>query len=95
MRQIINMETIILDTMTCILGRIDPNMVLSSVQHMGHTKALEVGNVTHCFSIPNYYARKHLDKEELLICCERNKKVYAINCKPGPRLSIAYLPAKN
>jgi len=58
--QIIHMETIILNTMACVLGRIDPNMVLSSVQHMGHTKALEVGNVTHRLSIPNDDAWKHL-----------------------------------
>lgn len=73
--QIIHMETIILNTMACVLGRIDPNMVLSSVQHMGHTKALEVGNVTHRLSIPNDDAWKHLDKGEVFSVARGQKRL--------------------
>jgi len=64
------MKAVVLNPMVCILGWVDHHVLLGSVQHVGHAKALEVGDVTHCLSIPNDDARMHLvavDRPPLLL----------------------------
>ena len=38
MRKIINMKAKILDAMVCILCRVDHHVLLSCVEHVGHTQ---------------------------------------------------------
>ena len=54
------MKAVVLNPMVCILGWVDHHVLLGGVQHVGHPKALEVGDVAHCLSIPNDDARMHL-----------------------------------
>merc|ERR1712117_118653 len=54
------MKAKILDAMVCILCRVDHHVLLGCVQHVGHTQALEVGDVTHCLTVPNDNSRTNL-----------------------------------
>jgi len=60
MRKIIHMKALILDTMVCIFCRVYHHMLLCCVQHVGHTKALQVGDVAHRLTIPNDYSGIYL-----------------------------------
>ena len=61
MRKIIHMKALILDTMVCIFCRVYHHMLLCCVQHVGHTKALQVGDVAHCLTIPYDYSGIYLE----------------------------------
>ena len=65
MRKIVNMKAKILNAMVCILCRVDHHMLLCCVQHVGHTKALEVGDVTHCLTITNDNSRINLEIKDI------------------------------
>ena len=65
MRKIVNMKAKILNTMVCILCRVDHHMLLCCVQHVGHTKALEVGDVTHCLTVTNDNSRINLEIKDI------------------------------
>ena len=65
------MKAVVLNPMVCILGWVDHHVLLGSVQHVGHAKALEVGDVTHCLSIPNDDARMHLNSNIIIVITAR------------------------
>ena len=60
MWKIIHMKAEVLNTMVGILGGVDHHVLLCSVQYVGHANALEVGDVTNCFPIPNDDSRVYL-----------------------------------
>ena len=60
MWKIIHMKAVVLDTVVCILGRVDHHMLLGGVQHVSHANALEVRNVANCLPISNDDSRIHL-----------------------------------
>ena len=66
MRKIIHMKALILDTMVCIFCRVHHHMLLCCVQHVGHTKALQVGDVAHRLTIPNDYSGIYLENNILM-----------------------------
>ena len=54
------MKAVVLNTMFCILGRVDHHVLLCCVENMGHAKALEVGNVAYSLTITNDDSWAHL-----------------------------------
>ena len=56
------MKAKILDAMVCILCWVDHHVLLGRVQHVGNTKALEVGYVTDSLTIPDDNPRTNLQK---------------------------------
>ena len=47
------MESIILDPIAGVLGRVDLNVVLGSVEHVGNTNSLEIVHVADRVPIPD------------------------------------------
>jgi len=46
-------ESIILDPIAGVLGRVDLNVMLGSVEHVGDTDPLEIVHVAYCVPVPN------------------------------------------
>ena len=55
------MKAVVLNTMSCILGLANHHVLLRCVQHVGHTLALQVGDVTDCLAITNHDTSAHLE----------------------------------